>query len=135
MLAELRESIRHNRFSLALWDGATDAHADYLAELAVLEAEERENDNEIRDLAPRLSHIFDLTERRFSRVFGIPSTEKNEPRNEQPTVVRNKCVILNPDNACRGTHPRRVDLLKRCRREAPGCCPCIREREERSRAL
>jgi hypothetical protein len=25
-------------------------------------------------------------------------------------VVRNKCVILNPDNACRGTHPRRVDL-------------------------
>ena len=27
-------------------------------------------------------------------------------------MVRNKCVILNPDNACRGTHPRRVDLLR-----------------------
>ena len=49
-------------------------------------------------------------------------------------MVRNKCVILNPDNACRGTHPRRVDLLKRCRREAPGCCPCIRKGEQRSPA-
>jgi len=26
-------------------------------------------------------------------------------------VVRDKCVILNPDNACRGTHPHRVELL------------------------
>jgi hypothetical protein len=43
MSRELRESIRRNAFSLALWDGCSDIDADYKAELAVFEAEKKIN--------------------------------------------------------------------------------------------
>ena len=50
-------------------------------------------------------------------------------------MVRDKCVILNPDNACRGTHPRRVDLPRTLPSGSSRILSCIREDNERSLAL